>query len=127
MHLEKRRIRPSHFWRKISGDAPPKAPLRRKDAVACVKSQSDDDLEAIQKLNDANSHFRKILQVTHYRHVLKQAHVDVVKHYVNGELALVFDFRNAAAAPEPAMRIRSIAQAACIIKRFAASARTTPK
>lgn len=40
MHCERLRIRPHHSWRKVSGDAPLRAPLRREDAVSRLKSQT---------------------------------------------------------------------------------------
>ncbi len=57
--------------------------------MACVKSQSD--LEALQSLDDMDREFRKRSQIFHYRHLLKQSNVNLAKHYLDGELALVLD------------------------------------
>jgi hypothetical protein len=35
--------------------------------------------------------FRKRSQIVHYRHLLKQSNVNLAKHYLDGELALVLD------------------------------------
>jgi hypothetical protein len=56
-----------------------------------AKSQTEDELNAVQSLDDMSSGFRKLSQIVHYRHALKQANVDLVKHYINGELALILN------------------------------------
>ena len=68
------------------------APLKSKvyGTAARVKSQSDVS-DAIQEINDASRNFREVLQVTQYRHALKQANISLAEHYINGELAMIFD------------------------------------
>ena len=57
--------------------------------MACAKSQSD--LETLQSLDDIDRDVRKRSQIVHYRHLLKQSNIDIAKHYINGELALILD------------------------------------
>src|SRR5689334_1924390 len=85
------RTHQTHSWRKVYGDAPSMAPLRKEDAEVRPKSQSEAS-DGIQSLDDAHRHFRESLQVVYYRHALKQVDsLDLVKHYVNGELAVILD------------------------------------
>lgn len=81
----KQRIRPSHSWPKVSGDAPPRAPLRKEDAI--VRSESQLYLEGLQCIRDANSNFRKIIQNSRNWNALQQ--MDLLEGYRNGDFALI--------------------------------------
>ncbi len=59
--------------------------------MACVKSQSEDKLDALQSLNRVHSRFGKCLQIAHYRHALEQGNIDFIEHYLKGELAIILD------------------------------------